>query len=58
MTRVVFAASASLDEAAILNDLSMRAGWQVAVKFRALFRGLYERLAVHPAIGAPRPVLG
>ncbi len=58
MARVVVAASASLDQAAILSDLHVRAGLSVAVRFRMAFRHLYDRLGEHPAIGPTRPTLG
>ena len=58
MARVIFTASASSDEAAILNDLYTTAGLRTATKYRALFSRLYDLLADHPAIGARRPALG
>ena len=58
MARVTIAASAATDSAAILHDLNAKAGLPTVVKFRTLFRNLYDRLADHPASGAPRPALG
>jgi toxin ParE1/3/4 len=58
MARVIVTDEASFDEAGILNDLSTKAGLPTVVKFRGLFRSLYDRLAAHPAIGAPRAALG
>jgi toxin ParE1/3/4 len=58
MTRIVIAASADADSAAILEDLNNRAGQVTAIKYRALFRKLYDRLAGHPDSGVPRPALG
>ena len=50
--------SADADTDAILAYLAREAGGRTAVKYDRLFDGLYERLAAHPAIGAPRPALG
>ena len=58
MARIIVTESASVDEAAILNDLNTKAGLQTVVKFRTLFRNLYDRLGDHPDIGAPRPAFG
>ena len=58
MAEVVFARSASEDEATILVDLSAKAGGRVAIRYRTLFTRLYDLLAEHPALGAPRPLLG
>lgn len=58
MARVVITASADADSAAILDYLSVKAGQPTVVKYRALFRRLYARLADHPDSGAPRPALG
>ncbi|MGQ0445528.1 MAG: type II toxin-antitoxin system RelE/ParE family toxin [Beijerinckiaceae bacterium] len=58
MARVVFSASAAADSAALLGDLSTRAGHQIAVKFGIRFTKLYGRLAIHPESGPPRPALG
>ncbi len=58
MARVIFAASAAGDSAAIFNELNARAGHRVATTFRNRFRKLYDRLASYPGSGAPRPVLG
>jgi toxin ParE1/3/4 len=58
MARVVLAEPASADQAAILGHLHAEAGLRTAVRFRALFARLYDRLADHPASGPRRPVLG
>jgi toxin ParE1/3/4 len=58
MARVVITASADADSAAILDYLNVKAGQPTVVKYRALFRRLYDRLADHPDSGAPRPALG
>ena len=58
MARIVLSSSASADQTEILNDLKGTAGFRTAAKFRGLFRALYDRLAEHPALGAPRPALG
>jgi plasmid stabilization system protein ParE len=58
MARVIFTASASKDQAAILSDLHAKAGLRTATKYRALFVKLYDLLADHPAKGARRPALG
>jgi plasmid stabilization system protein ParE len=52
MARVIFTASASNDQAAILSDLHAKAGLRTATKYRALFVKLYDLLADHPAKGA------
>ena len=58
MARVVITATADADSAAILEYLNVKAGQPTVVKYRALFRRLYARLADHPDSGAPRPALG
>jgi toxin ParE1/3/4 len=58
MARVVIAATADADTAGILTYLALKAGKRIAVKYAELFEKLYDRLAVHPAIGALRPALG
>jgi toxin ParE1/3/4 len=58
MARVIIAASADADTDVILADLAREAGGRAAVKYDRLVDRLYERLAAHPAIGAPRPALG
>lgn len=58
MTRVILSSAASSDQTEILNDLNSKAGLATATKFRGFFSALYERLADHPAIGAPRQALG
>jgi len=56
--RVIFTATASTDQAFILNDLAAKAGIRTAVRIQSRFRALYERLADHPASGPRRPALG
>ena len=58
MARVIIASGADADTDGILADLAREAGERTAVKYDRLFDGLYERLADHPAIGAPRSALG
>lgn len=48
MARIVVTDSASADQAAILRDLHTKAGSRVALEFRALFAGLFDRLALIP----------
>ncbi|MGD1037787.1 MAG: type II toxin-antitoxin system RelE/ParE family toxin [Roseiarcus sp.] len=58
MARVVVSLLAQADTAAIVNDLTRKAGHNVAAKYAASFEALYERLTVHPDSGAPRPAFG
>jgi len=58
MARLVVAAAADADTAGILTYVAGKAGKRTAVKYAELFEKLYDRLAVHPAIGALRPALG
>jgi toxin ParE1/3/4 len=58
MARIVITETASADQIAILEGLNANAGKRTAVKFRSLFAALYDRLAVHPAIGPRRVALG
>jgi toxin ParE1/3/4 len=58
MARIVFAASANADTDGIITYLAAEAGWRTAARYDALFERLYDRLAAHPGIGAPRPALG
>jgi len=58
MSRVIIALSADADTDVILGDLAREAGERTAAKYDILFDGLYDRLADHPEIGAPRPALG
>ena len=58
MARVVVAATASADQAAILGYLHAKAGARTVTKFRSLFSALYDRLAAYPASGPRRPRLG
>jgi toxin ParE1/3/4 len=58
MARLVIAATADADTAGILTHLAAKAGRRTAIKYDALFERLYDRLAVHPGSGAPRPALG
>jgi toxin ParE1/3/4 len=56
--RVVISPEADADFAAILQDLAVKAGPEVADRYEAAFDSVYERLAEFPASGAPRPLLG
>jgi toxin ParE1/3/4 len=56
--RVVFTDSGDSDSSFIYADLHGKAGKPTVVKYRALFRRLYERLTDFPESGAPRPKLG
>jgi len=58
MARVVIAPSADADTDFILADLASVAGQRVSAKYDKLLDRLYDRLAAHPAIGAPRPGIG
>jgi toxin ParE1/3/4 len=58
MARVILSDLAADDQAAILRDLNAKAGAQTAIKYRSLFSRLFDLLADHPGIGAPRPSLG
>jgi len=58
MAHVVVTDAASFDQAGILTDLHDKAGITTVVKFRLLFKELYDLLARHPEIGALRPALG
>jgi toxin ParE1/3/4 len=58
MARIIITETASADQTAILEGLNAKAGKRTAVKFRSLFAALYDRLAVHPAIGPRRVALG
>jgi len=44
MGRVVITAAADADSAAILDYLNVKAGRPTVVKYRTLFRRLYDRL--------------
>lgn len=58
MSRLVIAASASADQAVILEYLKAKAGPRTAEKFRLLFRTVLRRLIAYPASGALRPAVG
>lgn len=58
MARVVISLVAQADTATILRDLAAKAGRGVAADYAASFEALYDRLAVYPSSGAPRPALG
>jgi toxin ParE1/3/4 len=58
MARVVVSLLAQADTAAIVIDLTDKAGHRVAVEYAASFEALYERLAAYPDSGAPRPAIG
>jgi toxin ParE1/3/4 len=57
-TRIIVTETASVDQANILANLNEKAGLGVALKFRARFRALFDRLTDHPASGSRRPALG
>jgi toxin ParE1/3/4 len=54
----VITVTADADTEGILTYLADQAGRRTAAKFDALLERLYDRLAAHPGIGAPRPALG
>jgi toxin ParE1/3/4 len=56
--RIVVTDTADSDSSFIYADLHGKAGMPTVVKYRALFRRLYERLTDFPKSGAPRPKLG
>jgi toxin ParE1/3/4 len=56
--RIVFTDSADSDSLFIYTGLHLKAGKPTVVKYRALFKKLYEQLADFPDSGAPRPKLG
>jgi toxin ParE1/3/4 len=55
---IAFTDSADSDSSFIYADLHGKTGMRAVVKYRALFRRLYERLGDFPESGAPRPELG
>jgi toxin ParE1/3/4 len=58
MTRVVISTAADADTDEILAFLIRHAGLATAARYNSLFETLYDRLAVHPDSGSPRPLLG
>jgi plasmid stabilization system protein ParE len=58
MARVVVSTVAQADTAAILRDLATKAGREVTADYAASLEAFYDRLAVHPDSGAPRPSYG
>jgi plasmid stabilization system protein ParE len=58
MARLIISLLAQSDTAYILSDLAGKAGYAVAAKYAADFESLYERLAVFPDSGHPRPPSG
>ncbi|MCI0468272.1 MAG: type II toxin-antitoxin system RelE/ParE family toxin [Beijerinckiaceae bacterium] len=58
MARLAFTASSTADLDGILSDLNVKAGRHAANLYGDRFRKNYDRLADHPASGAPRPTLG
>jgi toxin ParE1/3/4 len=58
MARVVVSSVADADTAAIISYLASKAGPATAIRYIALFEGLYDRLADHPDSGPRRPALG
>jgi toxin ParE1/3/4 len=58
VARVVITASADVDTAAIIDDLTAKAGANVAARYNADFDAFYRRLERFPESGSPRPALG
>ena len=58
MARIIVTPEADADSAFIIADLAKKAGARVADRYEADFDNVYDRLADHPQIGAPRPRLG
>ena len=58
MPQVVFTAAADSDAASLFDDLYAKAGKPTVVKYRALFKKLYDNLADFPESGAPRSKIG
>ena len=58
MAHILISAPADADTAEIIAYLAAKAGVHVAARYTASLEKLYDRLAVHPQIGAPRPALG
>ena len=58
MARLVITATADADTAAIIDDLSDKAGANVAARYDADFDAFYRRLERFPESGAPRRKLG
>jgi plasmid stabilization system protein ParE len=58
MARVVVSPSADADTDEIIAYLARVAGPATADKYDARFNEVYDRLAVHPDMYAPRPKLG
>jgi len=58
VARVVITASADSDAAAIVSDLTAKAGIHVANRFADDFDAFYRRLELFPESGALRPRLG
>jgi hypothetical protein len=56
--RIAATASASEDEASILDERRTRGGTPAAAKFRTAFSACYDRLPAWPDSGASRPALG
>lgn len=58
MARIFITSSADTDTAAIIRDLSEKAGKFVAARYAAEFDQFFATLARFPQSGSPRPVLG
>ncbi len=58
MARVLFTSAADADADCIFDDLYIKAGKTTVVKYRLLFKTLYDNLAAFPNNGAPRPKIG
>jgi toxin ParE1/3/4 len=58
VARVLITDPADADSAAIISDLTTKAGELVADRYEAEFDALYRRLEAFPESGSPRPKLG
>jgi len=54
VARLVITATADADTAAIIDDLSDKAGANIAARYDADFDAFYRRLERFPESGAPR----
>jgi toxin ParE1/3/4 len=58
LARLFFAAAAIDDARAILTTLAEKAGVSVADAYFDRFKSTFERIAMFPLSGGPRPLLG
>jgi len=58
VARLVITATADADIAVIIDDLTIKAGANVAARYDADFDAFYRRLERYPESGAPRRKLG